>query len=154
MLIKVDRELAMLTADQRKLVKVWVAAGLCDKEIIRNAEAADPPFKISRQAIHKCYRTKTAKKIKQLVEETGEFEALSSGLAVKEKRIVELERLYQMSLMRVDKNGNRGDIQQGRGCLDDIAKELGERRQKVDMTGNIRVRDIVAIKNRVYGEDA
>ena len=144
----------MLTQEQKKLVKVWVAAGMSNTEIINQAAAADPPFKISRQAILKHYRTKTAKKIKQLVEETDEFETLSSGLAVKEKRIVELERLYQMSLMRVDKNGNRGDIQQARGCLDDIAKELGERRQKVDMTGNIRVRDIVAIKNRVYGEDA
>lgn len=144
----------MLTTEQRTLIRKWIAAGLSDKEIINQAAAADPPFKISKQAINKRYRTKADKKIKQLIEETGEFEALSSGLAVKEKRIIELERLYQMSLMRVDKNGNRGDIQQARGCLDDIAKELGERRQKVDMTGNIRVRDIVAIKNRVYGEDA
>ena len=144
----------MLTTEQRTLIRKWIAAGLSDKEIINQAAVADPPFKISKQAINKRYRTKADKKIKQLIEETGEFEALSSGLAVKEKRIIELERLYQMSLMRVDKNGNRGDIQQARGCLDDIAKELGERRQKVDMTGNIRVRDIVAIKNRVYGEDA
>ncbi len=144
----------MLTNEQRKLVKAWIAAGLTDKEIMSQAEAADPPFRISKQAIHKSYRSKTTRKIRRLIEENEELEALSSGLAVKEKRIVELERLYQMSLMRVDKNGNRGDIQQARGCLDDIAKELGERRQKVDMTGNIRVRDIVAIKNRVYGEDA
>ena len=40
-----------------------------------------------------------------------------------------------------------------RGCLDDIAKELGQRNSKVDINANLRVRDIVKIVERVYSDD-
>lgn len=39
-----------------------------------------------------------------------------------------------------------------RGCLDDIAKELGQRSTKMDVNANVRVRDIVAIVDKVYGK--
>ena len=39
-----------------------------------------------------------------------------------------------------------------RGCLDDIAKELGQRSSKVDVNANVRVKDITAIVRKVYGK--
>lgn len=145
-----------LTFDQKKLVKAWVAAGLKDAEIIRLAKEQVPPFHISQQNINKNYRKSTERRVQQLMQQERADEVLRTGLAVKENRIRELTELYGMAKDDV-KNNRDGRIRTGmanvaRGCLDDIAKELGERREKIDMEANVQSRDIVKIMQRIFSE--
>ena len=146
-----------LTFDQKKLVKAWVAAGLKDQEIIRLAKEQVPPFHISQQNINKNYRRPTERRVQELLQQDRADSVLRTGLAMKENRIRELAELYAMAKDDV-KNNRDGRTRTGmanvaRGCLDDIAKELGERREKIDMEANVAVRDIAAIMNRIYGDD-
>ena len=145
-----------LTFDQKKLVKAWVAAGLKDQEIIRKAKEQIPPFHISQQNISKNYRKPTERKVRDIMARENEESVLRSGLAVKENRIRELAELYAMAKDDV-RNNKDGRVRTGmanvaRGCLDDIAKELGERREKLDVDANVHVRDIVAIVGRIYND--
>ena len=146
-----------LTFDQKKLVKAWVAAGLKDAEIVRLAKEQVPPFHISQQNINKNYRKPTERRVQKLMQQERADEVLRSGLALKENRIRELAEIYGMAKDDVQHNKD-GRVRTGmanvaRGCLDDIAKELGERRDKVDVEANVHVRDIVAIVARLYDED-
>ena len=142
-----------LTKEQKSLVKAWVAAGLKDQEIIRRASEQVPPFRVTHQNISKNYRKHTERRVRDLISQEKEDSVLRSGLALKENRIRELEKMFYIALEQKDRAGNRGNISQARGCLDDIAKEMGERREKVDVDANIHMRDIVAIMNKVYGDD-
>jgi tRNA pseudouridine-54 N-methylase len=146
-----------LSKEQKKLVKVWVAAGLKDQEIIRRAQEQVPPFHISQQNISKNYRKHTERKIREIVNREEEESVLRSGLAVRENRIKRLQE-YEAELSRklyLAKDGKETSalINQARGCLDDIAKEMGERREKIDVSSNVHIRDIAAIMAKVYGDD-
>lgn len=141
-----------LSKEQKQLVKAWVAAGLKDQEIIHRAKEQIPPFHISQQNISKNYRKHTERRVRDLISQEKEDSVLRSGLALKENRIRELEKMYHIAMEQKDRSGNKGNISQARGCLDDIAKELGERKQVVDVTAEARVRDIIAIRNRLYGD--
>lgn len=145
-----------LTFDQKKLVKAWVAAGLKDAEIIRLAKEQVPPFHISQQNINKNYRKSTERRVQQLMQQERTDEVLRTGLAVKEnriKRLTEYEEILQGKLQHErDSRAMSALVNQARGCLDDIAKELGERREKIDMEANVQSRDIVKIMQRIFSE--
>lgn len=145
-----------LTKDQKNLVKAWVAAGLKDGEIIRRASEQVPPFRVTHQNISKNYRKHTERKIREIVSREDEESVLRTGLAVRENRIKRLQE-YETELSRklyLAKDGRETSalINQARGCLDDIAKELGERREKIDVEANVHAKDIAAIMKRVYGD--
>ncbi len=145
-----------LNQNQKNLVKAWVAAGLKDREIIQLAKEQVPPFHISQQNISKNYRKPVRKKVERLLERQ-EDSVLRSGLAVREnriKRLMEYEELARERMkMEKDPKGLSTLINQARGCLDDIAKEMGERREKIDVSANVHIRDIAAIMAKVYGDD-
>ena len=145
-----------LTRDQKNLIQQWVASNYSNKEIIRMAAEHNPPFVVKGANLTKNYRKPVEKKI-QRIQSEQEDSALRKGLAIRENRIRELEDLYQMAKDDV-RNNKDGRVRTGmanvaRGCLDDIAKEMGERREKVDVNANVHMRDIVAIMNKVYGDD-
>ena len=143
-----------LTNDQKLLIQEWVAAGYSNREIIRLAAEHDPPFEVKGAAISKTYRKPVAEKVEQVRKEQ-EAEAIRAGLAEKDRRIETLDETAQY-LLRQMKNVPYaqlpGMVNAMRGCLDDIAKELGQRNSKVDVNADARVRDIVAIVSKVYEE--
>ena len=145
-----------LTDEQQKMVKAWVAAGLKDGEIIRRASEQVPPFKLTKQNISKNYRRHTERRIREMRSQEEEDSILRTGLALRENRVRELEELYRLAMEDV-RHSKDGRVRQGmanvcRGCLDDIAKELGERREKLDVEASVHRRDIIAIMERVYGD--
>ena len=146
-----------LNREQKKLVRAWVAAGLKDAEIIRLAKEQVPPFHISQPNISKNYRKPTERRVQELMQQERTDEVLRTGLAVKEnriKRLTEYEELLQGKLQHErDARAMSALVNQARGCLDDIAKELGERREKIDMEANVQSRDIVKIMQRVFADD-
>ena len=146
-----------LTREQKNLVKAWMAAGLRDADIIRLAKEQVPPFHITRQNLSKNYRTSTERKVRDIVSREKEDSILRTGLAVKEnriKRLTEYEEILQGKLQHErDSRAMSALVNQARGCLDDIAKELGERREKIDMEANVQSRDIVKIMQRVFADD-
>lgn len=144
-----------LTNDQKALIMEWVAAGKTNQEIIRLAAEQDPPFTVKGSTISKVYRKPVRQKVEKIREEQEE-DALQKGLAVREERIKMLERtanfLFGMIPM-IPAMQMPSTVNAMRGCLDDIAKELGQRNSKVDINANLRVRDIVKIVERVYSDD-
>ncbi len=146
-----------LTFDQKRLVKAWVAAGLKDQEIIRLAKEQVPPFHISQQNISKNYRRNTERRVQELMQQDREDSVLRTGLALKENRIKRLQEYEKLANERLqherDAKAMSSLMNQARGCLDDIAKELGERREKLDVEANVQIRDIAAIMSRIYGDD-
>lgn len=143
-----------LTNDQRLLIEEWVAAGKTNQQIIRLAAEHDPPFTVKSANISKTFR-KTAEKKEAVVREVQTIEAISNGLAEKDARIRKLEKtaeyLFDM-IPRVALMQLPSVVNSMRGCLDDIAKELGQRSSKVDVNANVRVKDITAIVRKVYGK--
>lgn len=144
-----------LTNDQKLLIQEWVAAGKTNREIIRLAAEQTPPFEIKGSTISKVYRKQVSAKVEQIREEQEE-DALRKGLAVREERIAMLEKtaeyLFGM-IQRIPAMQLPGTVNAMRGCLDDIAKELGQRNSKIDLNANLRVRDIVKIVEKVYGPE-
>lgn len=142
-----------LTNEQRLLIEEWIAAGKTNQQIIRLAAEHDPPFEVKSANISKTFRKGTEKK-ESAVREVQTAEAVSAGLKDKDNRIRMLEEAaeFMRFMMRnVPSDKMPGIVNAMRGCLDDIAKELGQRNTKVDVNANVRVRDIVAIVDRVYG---
>lgn len=145
-----------LTNDQKLLIQEWVAAGKTNREIIRLAAEHDPPFEVKGANISKSYRKPVKQKVEKIREEKSE-EAIRAGLATKEERIRMLEKTAEYLFERIDKiplmqlQTVPSYVNAMRGCLDDIAKELGQRNTKVDVNANVRVRDIVKIVEKVYG---
>ena len=145
-----------LTDDQKLLIQEWVAAGHSNREIIRLAAEHDPPFEVKGANISKNFRKPVQEKVREIREEKAE-DAVRSGLAAKEERIRMLEKTAEYLFERIDKiplmqlQTVPAYVNAMRGCLDDIAKELGQRNTKVDVNANVRVRDIVKIVEKVYG---
>jgi len=143
-----------LTNEQRLLIEEWVAAGKTNQEIIRLAAEQDPPFTVKGANISKTFRKQVTKTV-AAVREVQKVEAVQAGLAVKEKRIRMLDETAQFMfymMRRVPSDKMPGIVNAMRGCLDDIAKELGQRSSKVDVNANVRVKDIRQIVERIYGK--
>ncbi len=146
-----------LEKSQRDEVLKLVAEGLETDAINKRAAVFEPPFSVSRAQVD--YYRKTRKvNIKELVE-AGEYDALTAGLSLKAERVKRLqllaalleEDLFNGVLWTQDvkmigsgtfqervefETFNSAEVQQYRGVLDDIAKEIGERVQKVDQNNS------------------
>lgn len=137
-----------LEKKQREKLLMWVAEGLQSDEINKRAAKFKPPFVVTRQ--HVDYYRKTRKIDIEEIKQVDETTALTSGLALKEKRVGTLQQLADLMLEdllngklwtdqvkgiggaenfeRVEyKEFNGAEVAQVRGVLDDIAKELGHR---------------------------
>ena len=134
----------------------WIAEGLHSGEINEKAGVFDPPFHVSRQQVDYYRKTRHAK-IEEIKQEY-ESRALSEGLARKSVRIDKLKKLakkmetdlFDNNLTWLeDKKGvgsgtvaeiydflrfNKAEIDAYRDVLDDIAKELGGRVVKSELS--------------------
>lgn len=141
---------------QRKELLKWVAEGLETSEINKRAADFEPRFRVSPAQVD--YYRKTRKVDLQELIRAGDFDALKNGLALKEERVKRLTLLAAM--MEEDIFGgvlwtndlksigsgdqqqvvefeefNLAEVQQYRGVIDDIAKEVGGRVQRQEHTG-------------------
>jgi len=134
----------------------WIAAGLQSDEINGKTAQFDEPFSVSRQQVD-YYRKSYAIDL-EAMKRAGREDALTEGLALKSERVRKLKQLA--ALMEQDIFGgllwtteikgvgsgdiaeivefeefNGAEVVQYRGVLDDIAKEVGERVQKSEVSG-------------------
>lgn len=144
-----------LLKNQKETLLTWISEGLQSDEINLRAAVFDPPFDVSRQQVD-WYRSTRAKSIAAM-SASAEHDALTTGLALKSNRVMKLQQLA--TLMEADIFGgflwtdqvkmigsgpfakevdyeefNTAEVQQYRGTLDDIAKEMGHRRQGIDVS--------------------
>jgi len=148
----------------------WIAEGLTSDEINDRADGFDPPFEVSRQQVD-YYRDKYSVKINEL-REKAEFEALNEGLSKKSDRVALLKRLankmvedlFDDNLFWTDEikgigsgdiaqiveyeEFNASEIRELRGVLDDIAKEIGDRVQRVDQQTDGKMEIVVTYEDR------
>lgn len=135
--------------------------GLQSDEINERAAKFVPPFSVSRPQL--AYYRKTRKANIAAMLAAGEQEALSEGLALKGTRVTKLKQLA--ALLENDIFGgflwldqvkgigsgdiarivdyeefNKGEVDAYRGVLDDIAKEMGHRKETVEHGGELVVR--------------
>ena len=145
-----------LKKEQRNELLKWVAAGLETGEINDKAGAFDPPFRVSRAQVD--YYRKTRDVNLKGLPESEQYDALTTGLALKEERVKRLsllaalmeEDLFAGVLWTEDvkmigsgefqervefEEFNASEVSQYRGVLDDIAKEMGGRVQRQELTG-------------------
>ncbi len=156
-----------LKKEQKRAIQEWVAAGLESGEINSKAAEFEPPFSVSRaQVLY--YRQTRGVKLDELMQ-SGDYDALKTGLALKAERVKKLVKLA--GLMEKDLFGgvlwvedvkmigsgplqeriefeefNTAEVQQYRGVLDDIAKEVGDRAQKTELTGKDGERIVVTLQ--------
>lgn len=146
-----------LTKKQRTQLLVWIAEGLDSGEINTLAKKFKPAFEVSRQQAD-YFRKSRGVDIDQIkIEE--EFDALKSGLALKENRVQLLQDIADKMKKDIFENGllwtdevkgvgsadnfqlidyklfNSSEVQQLRGVLSDIAEEVGGRVQRKELTG-------------------
>lgn len=145
-----------LKKKQRSALLEWVAAGLETGEINQKAGTFHPPFSVSRAQVD--YYRKTRGIDLQTLLQSDQFDALTTGLAVKAERVKRLtllaalmeEDLFNGVLWTEDvkmigstpfqeriefEEFNTAEVAQYRGVLDDIAKEIGGRVQRSELTG-------------------
>jgi hypothetical protein len=148
-----------LEKSQRDEILKWVAEGLETDAINKRAAAFEPPFSVSRGQVD--YYRKTRKVNLQELTQSSEYDALTTGLALKAERVKRLALLA--GLMEEDLFGgvlwtqdvkmigtgecqervefelfNAAEVSQYRGVLDDIAKETGGRVQKTDSVTEVK----------------
>lgn len=145
-----------LEKDQREKLLEWVAEGLETDAINKRAATFEPPFSVSRGQVD--YYRKTRRIDLKSIVESGQYDALTTGLSLKEERVKRLhllaalmeEDLFGGVLWVTDVKGigrgedfqtieierfNQAEASEYRGVLDDIAKEVGHRAQKQEITG-------------------
>jgi len=145
-----------LRKGQKEAVLRWIAEGLKSDEINERAAEFIPPFVVSRRQV--TYYRKSRNADIDAIIKAGEQDALSEGLALVSERVRKLKQLA--ALLERDLMGgflwleqvkgvgsgdaativeyeefNKAEIDAYRGILDDIAKELGARSQKHEVTG-------------------
>lgn len=158
-----------LTKDQKSELLKWVAEGLESDEINKRAAVFEPSFSVSRAQV-KYYRDTRKISLEEL-SKSSEHEALNTGLAVKEERVKRLALLAGM--LEEDIFGgvlwtqdvkmigtgeyqervefelfNASEVQQYRGVLDDIAKEVGGRVQKSEVDAKVSGIEVIHVKPR------
>lgn len=151
-----------LKKNQKEALLAWIAEGLESDEINERAAKFKPPFSVTRQNVDR-YRKRVAVDLEE-IRRAGSLNALSEGLALKEVRVKRLQHLA--ALMERDLFGgflwteqvkglgggefmqvvdyeefNAAEVREYRGVLDDIAKEMGHRRQGIDLGGEVKVTD-------------
>lgn len=146
-----------LTKRQRTRLLEWIAEGVDSGEINKRAAKQKPPFQVTRQQVD--YYRETREVDLQTIKKADENSALSSGLALREKRVQLLQDLAakmsddllnknlmwldqakgigsQENYERIDyQEFNSAEVAQLRGVLDDIAQEVNERIKKHEVGG-------------------
>lgn len=136
---------------QRTALLEWISEGFQTSEINECAAEFDPPFEVTPQLID--YYRKTRQVKIEAITAAGEATALTTGLARKEVRVQKLQALAdrmeedlmiggrlwleQRKAIGYGENQeifdyeefNGAEVAAYRGVLDDIAKEVGHRRQ-------------------------
>ena len=145
-----------LKKKQKEALIQWITEGLQSNEINDRAAMFNPPFNVSRQQVD--YYRKTREADIETIKASGEHEALTAGLALVEERVNKLKQLA--ALMEADLFGgflwtdqiksigsapnnkfieyeefNKAEVDSYRGVLDDIAKEVGGRVHRNEITG-------------------
>src|SRR5262249_9545195 len=146
-----------LLPKQRAAALEWAAEGLRLAQINERAAEFDPPFELHYYQL-KNFRARSKAQFSKMRAEL-EAEALADGLArraVRIRRLSELaekieEDFYQRDRLWVNEpkllgaevidveKFNAAEVKEYRGLLDDIARELGDRRTKIDMNTKIDV---------------
>ncbi|MEN6571395.1 MAG: hypothetical protein ABFD24_06105 [Anaerolineaceae bacterium] len=144
-----------LSKAQKTALIAWISEGITPGEINTRARAFKKPFEVSRETVN-YYRKQTQVDVKEIIKREHKS-AMESGLALKAARIKKLKRLAKKleadllvneTLWVTNRFGeerfNASEVDQYRGVLDDIAREMGERSIKVDAPpiGPIEVRFI------------
>lgn len=141
-----------LEPEQRLLVLQWLAEGLESNEINARAAAANPPFHIARSTLSHYRSTRQIEATPARIAATAQAEgaALVAGYQTAAQRVSKLSALAD--LLEADLTGgklwvhnvksigkgadferieyeefNAAEVNQYRGLLDDIARELGGR---------------------------
>lgn len=143
-----------LDKKQREKLLAWIGEGLETDEINKRAAKFKPPFQVKRSLVQH-YR-KTRQIDLEKIKHSGEINALTTGLALKDERVKRLNELAEK--LWIDVNGarlwtketkiigygkyaetievemfNSAEVREFRGLLDDISKELGHRRAVVEV---------------------
>lgn len=149
---------------QKNLILQWILEGLSDQQIMNRAKEQNH-FEITQQGINYYRQTKSVGKKAEKILEKKTDSALKKGLAVRENRVNDLQKIRDKLMEELDKNGlwidesktiltqsyettetkktfNAALIRELRGVLDDAAKEMGERK------------GTPAINNFLIGDDA
>lgn len=147
---------SLYTEAQKAALLEWIAEGIRTDEINRRAAKFDPPFKISRNNVD-YYRRRCGVRQKDIARERDE-RALNGALATVAGRLEKLQQLAELHekdlfggrlWVHNVKGIGRGDdyqvvgydeynaaeVAQYRGILDDIAREVGQRTTKTEVTG-------------------
>lgn len=140
---------------QKDALLEWIAAGKKTDEINEMAAIFEPPFDVSRQQVDG-YRKRRAVDVQAIIAK-DERSALATGLATRETRVARLvqlaelievdlfgERLWTRNVKGVGSGDiaeivdyeefNKAEVDAYRGVLDDIAKEVGQRVAKQEVT--------------------
>lgn len=149
-----------LDKHQKEHLLGLISEGLETDKINARASNFEPPYTVTRQQVD-FYRKSRGVKLKEIAEE-GETSALKKGFALKEKRVEALSTLAEKmadDLLEGDRlwldqvkalgsgefmqivdyeEFNGAEVAQFRATLDDIAKEVGDRKQKHEVTINPR----------------
>lgn len=127
-----------LTKKQKEFLLKCIGEGLETDEINARAQKCKPPFSVTRQDVD-YYRKSRGVRVKD-VRESGEVQALTQGFALRDERVRVLSdigrSLYEdlKGAMRSLEDGEfkEGEIRQLRGIFDDLAKEMGDRKTKLE----------------------
>lgn len=125
-----------LTNEQREILLTWLAADYDWRLIATWFTEREWPA-ITRQAVH-YYRQQHLDEIEALRKERH-VEALTRGLALKEERVARLKQhadeLEAIKWVPDPKTGKLHNEKVWRETLDDIAKEVGGRANRQEITG-------------------
>lgn len=123
-----------LTTEQRDALRIWLAAEYSGPLI--NKWFKERGWPELDDSAFTYYRNKWADEI-GLVRQERRSTAINSGLALKEERIKRLaehaDELEAIKWLPDEKTGRLWNEKAWRETLDDIAKEMGHRRQGVDI---------------------
>jgi len=159
-----DKNKNKLNQAQKDLIFQWIIEGLSDQQIVKRAKEQNQ-FELSIQGINYYRNKKDVAEKKEKITEKRIEKAMLSGLVKREKRINEIEKIFEDMKKIVEKDGywidesktiltqNYETTETKRTfnyqlpkimlqCLDDIAKEMGERK------------GTPAINNFLIGDDA
>lgn len=124
-----------LTTEQRETLVLWLAAGY-DSRLIRAWLKERKWPDLTRQAVH-YYRDEWREEIEAKRKERLE-KAVTTGLALKEERVARLanhaDELDEIKWVPGEK-GRLWNEKAWRETLDDIAREMGQRKAGVELTG-------------------
>jgi hypothetical protein len=159
---------------QKEKVLELISAGAKTDEINGAGVVFDPPFTVTRSQVNK-YR-QTRKVELQAILKVDEKNALTTGLSLRENRIIKLQQLAELMgrdlfggfLWTEELKGvgsgeaaevveydqfNTAEVAQYRGVLEDIAAETGGRKQTVEQSGSVNLNVIYKDKPKMDEED-